>query len=89
MHEVTTGEWRRLLRLLLSQRLEINAIESALTSARILTGAQIKAIRTQASDAAKAWSSEDSDDILTLLGIHSSRDATMLVPRTETNEPEL
>jgi hypothetical protein len=82
---VTTGEWRQLLRLLLSQRLEINAIESALKNAGVLTDAQIKAIRTQAADTATAWSSNDSDDVLTLLRVHSSPGATMLVPPPETS----
>lgn len=80
MQNVTDGEWRQLLRLLLAQRLEINAMESALTNARILTDAQMKEIRTQASDTATAWSSDDSDDVLALLRVHSSPGATMLVP---------
>jgi len=80
MDNVTTVEWRHLLTLLLSQRLEINAIESALKTARILTNTQIRDIRTQASDTAKAWSSKDSDDVLVLLRVHSSPSATMLVP---------
>jgi len=80
MDNVTTVEWRHLLTLLLSQRLEINAIESALKTARILTNTQIRDIRTQASDTAKAWSSKDSDDVLALLRVHSSPSATMLVP---------
>lgn len=46
---MTTAEWKQLLTLLLSQRLEINAIESALKTARILTDTQVKEIRTQAS----------------------------------------
>jgi hypothetical protein len=77
---VTTKEWRALLRLHLSQRLEINAIESALTNARILTKEQIKEIRTQASDTAAAWSSQDGDDVLRVIRIHSLPDAKMLVP---------
>jgi hypothetical protein len=77
---VITAEWRQLLTLLLSQRLELNAIESALKSTNILTDAQIKAIRTQASDTAKAWSANETDDVLALLRIHSSPAATMLVP---------
>jgi hypothetical protein len=85
MDNVTALEWRSLLRLLLSQRLEINAIESALKDSRILSGAQIKEFRTQASDTAKAWSSNDSDDVLTLIRVHSSPDATMLVPPTPEN----
>jgi hypothetical protein len=83
MPGVTAGEWRQLLRLLLSQRLEINAIESALTSAQILTSVQIKSIRTQAMQTAKAWSSQESDDVLKLLSVHSSPDATMAVPPQE------
>jgi hypothetical protein len=79
---MTEGGWKELLTLLLSQRLEINAIESALKSASILTAAQVKEIRTQASDTAKAWSSKDSDDVLALLRVHSSPLATMSVPRT-------
>ncbi len=72
--------WKELLRILLSQRLEINAVESALRNAGILTDAQLREIRTQASDTAKAWSSKDSDDVLELLRVHSSPFATMLVP---------
>jgi hypothetical protein len=89
MDNVTALEWRLLLRLLLAQRLEINAIESALKNSRILTDAQIKEIRKQASDTAKAWSSNDSDDVPTLLRIHSSPDATMLVPPAEENPTQL
>ena len=51
-------EWRLLLRFVLAQRLEINAIESALKNSKILTDAQIKEIRKQALQTAKAWSSE-------------------------------
>jgi hypothetical protein len=80
MDNITAGEWKQLLRLILAQRLEINAIESALKRAHVLTDAELKQIRTQASDTAKAWSSEDSDDVLALIRIHSSSDATMLVP---------
>jgi hypothetical protein len=82
MDNPTTGEWRQLLRLVLAQRLEINAIESALKRAKALTDVELKEIRTQASDTAKAWSSDDSDDVLTLIGIHSSSHAAMLVPPT-------
>jgi hypothetical protein len=39
---MTEGGWKELLTLLLSQRLEINAIESALKTASILTDAQVK-----------------------------------------------
>ena len=79
---MTDGAWKELLMLLLSQRLEINALESALKTASILTDAQVKEIRTQASDTAKAWSSNDSDDVLALLRVHSSPLASMSVPRT-------
>ena len=80
---VTTAEWRELLTLALSQRLEINAIESALKAAGVLTDAQIKAIRKQATDTARAWSANESDDVLALLRAHSSPYATMLVPPRE------
>jgi len=74
------GEWRELLTLLLAQRLELNAIENALKTANILSGAQIKEIRQQALDTAKAWSSKESDDVMALLRVHSSPLATMSVP---------
>lgn len=84
MPERTTHEapkdWKLLLTLVLSQRLEINAIESALKYSRILTDAQIKEIRRQALQTATAWSSDDNDDVLALIRVHSSPDATMLVP---------
>ena len=85
MDNVTTAEWKLLLRLVLAQRLEINAIESALKRAKTLTDVEIKAIRTQASDTATAWSSGESDDsnhVLTLIRVHSSPSAAMLVPPT-------
>ena len=80
MDNPTSEEWRELLRLVLAQRLEINAIESALKNARILTEEQIKEIRSQASNTAAAWSSHETDDVLKLVRIHSSPNATMLVP---------
>jgi hypothetical protein len=80
MDSVTSSEWRQLLRFLLFQRLELNAIESALKNANILTEAQIKEIRTQAADTAEAWSSKETDDVWRLLRVHSSPNATMLVP---------
>ena len=82
-------EWRLLLRFVLTQRLEINAIESALKNSGILTDAEIKEIRTQAAQTAKAWSSEDGDDVLKLIGIHSSPDAVMLVPPIREEEKPL
>lgn len=76
---MTSENWEVLLRLLLAQRLEINAIESALRNAGVLTDAQLKEIRSQTSDTATAWSSQETDDVLKLLRIHSSPGATMLV----------
>ena len=78
---MTDAAWKELLRLLLSQRLELNAIENALKAANILSAAQIKEIRTQAANTATAWSSQESDDVLALLRAHSSPLATMSVPR--------
>ena len=77
---VTAAEWKQLLRLVLAQRLEINALGSALKRAKAVTDGELKAIRAQASDTAIAWSSNQSDDVLTLIRIHSSRDATMTIP---------
>ena len=88
MDHVSTQEWRQLLGILLSQRLEINAIESALKNAQVLTDAQIKEIRKQALETAAAWSSRDSDDVLTLLKVHSSPNASMLVPPTAQTDPD-
>jgi hypothetical protein len=80
MDNVTAAEWKLLLRLVLAQRLEINAIESALKRAKALTDVELKAIRMQASETAEAWSSDDRDDVLALIRVHSSSEATMLVP---------
>ncbi len=79
MDIVMPAEWRLLLRLLLAQRLEINALEGSLTKAGILTDAYLKEIRTRAADTAKAWSSDD-DDVLTLLRVHSLPGASMRIP---------
>lgn len=79
MDQDMKAEWRLLLRLLLSQRLELNAIEGALVSCGVLTAAHLKEIRTQASETAKAWSSEENDDILTLLKVQSLPTASMRV----------
>jgi hypothetical protein len=80
MDGLADSSWRELLTLLLAQRLEVNAIESALKAASVLTETQIREIRTQASDTAKAWSSKNTDDVLTLLRVHSSPLASMSVP---------
>ncbi len=73
-------DWSSLLRLLLAQRLELNAIEGALAAAGVLTDAHLKTIRAQAADTAKAWSQEAGDDILALIRIHSLPEASMRVP---------
>jgi len=65
---------------LLAQRLDFNAIESALKTASILTDKQIKSVRNQATDTARAWASRPDDDVLALLRAHSSPLATMVVP---------
>jgi hypothetical protein len=79
---MTDAEWKQLLTLLLAQRLELNAIESALKAANVLTAAQLKEIRTQASDTAKAWSAKEGDDVLALLRVHSSPLASMSINRS-------
>jgi hypothetical protein len=83
MDQDMKAEWRLLLRLLLSQRLEMNAIESVLTNAGVLTAEYLREIRTQASDTAKAWSAHESDDILTLLKVHSLPTASMRIAPPE------
>lgn len=80
MDNVSANEFRKLLRLLLAQRLELNAMETALKNASIVSDAQVREIRTQALNTAIAWSSKEDDDVLTLLAAHSSPLATMLVP---------
>ncbi len=80
MDNLTAGNWKELLTILLAQRLEINALENALKAASILTAGQIKDIRAQATDTARAWTSKEGDDALALLRAHSSPLATMSVP---------
>jgi hypothetical protein len=60
---VTNPDSKQLLTLLLAQRLEFNAIESALQNANLLSNAQIRELRAQASDTANAWSSREDDDV--------------------------
>jgi hypothetical protein len=88
-NSVSTEDWKLLLRFVLAQRLEMNAIESALKSANVLTDSQIKDIRVQASETAKAWTAQDTHDALTLIRIHSSPDATMLIPLGRETKDEL
>ena len=71
---------KELLCLLLAQRLEINAIESALKKANVLTDWQVREIRKQATDTATAWTSKETDDAIRLMRIHSLPAATMGVP---------
>ena len=75
-----SDEWNLLLRLLLAQRLELNAVESAVVNANILRREQVKEIRRQARETAQEWGSRPDDDVLKLLQVHSSPDATMSVP---------
>ncbi len=88
MDGITGAEWKDLLTLLLAQRLELNAVENALKTANILSGGQVKEIRTQASDTAKAWSSKETDDVMALLRVHSSPGASMAVPPEPQSDPE-
>ncbi|HLK64903.1 MAG TPA: hypothetical protein VKU19_15785 [Bryobacteraceae bacterium] len=81
MDNVTASEWRQLLTILLAQRLELNAMESALKSAGVLSRDQLKEIRTQAANTATAWSSREGDDVMALLRVHSLPDASMSVPK--------
>jgi hypothetical protein len=67
MTSPSPDEWNLLLRLLLAQRLELNAVER---------------IRRQACETAQAWGSRPDDDVLKLLKVHLSPDATMSVPPT-------
>jgi hypothetical protein len=80
MEHPTPTEWRELLTLVLAQRLELNAIESALKRSKLLTNLEIQAIRKEAVETAKAWSSREDDDVMALIRIHSSPAATMQVP---------
>lgn len=77
---MTPVEWQELLALMLAQRLELNAIESALIHSGALTEVQLREIRTQVANTARAWSSREDDDVLTLLRVHSSPFAKMTVP---------
>jgi len=80
MEYVDELNWNELLTFLLAQRLELNALESALKTADILSDDQIRQIRTATSETAKAWSTTPGDDVMALLRVHSSPFATMGVP---------
>jgi hypothetical protein len=87
--EIDQGAYRALLQLILAQRLEINAIESALKGSGILADSQIQDIRLQASRTAEAWSRDPGIDVLGLIRTHSAPDATMLVPLSRETRDEL
>ena len=82
-------DWRLLLRLVLAQRFEVNAIESALEDAKVLTHGQVLEIRAQAAKTAEAWSRDESADLLKLLLIHSQPGATMTVPLSQETREQL
>jgi len=83
------GDYRLLLQLILAQRLELNAIESALKDAKVLTESQAREIRYQAAKTAEAWSRDETVDLTKLLHIHSSPGATMLVPMSDEDKDAL
>jgi len=87
--EIDQGAYRLLLQLVLAQRLEINAIESALKNAGALADSQIQEIRLQASKAAEVWSRDGGIDLLGLIGVHSSPTANMLMPLSQEAKDEL
>lgn len=90
MH-VETGqrEYRLLLQLILAQRLEMNAIESALKSTGVLAESQIRDIREEASKTAAAWARDASINVLDLIRVHSSPKATVLAPLSEAAREDL
>lgn len=87
--ELKKGECGLLLQLILAQRLEINAIESALKGAGILTDSQIQEIRKQAANAAGTWTQNGESGLLDLIRVHSSPNAAMLVPLAQQTRDEL
>jgi hypothetical protein len=87
--EFEPGAYRVLLQLILAQRLEMNAIESALQGAGVLTGSQLHEVRVQAAKSAEVWSRDAGIDLLGLIRTHSSPDATMLLPLSREAKDEL
>jgi hypothetical protein len=87
--EIDQGAYRLLLQLVLAQRLEINAIESALKSAGVLADSQIQEIRLQAFKAAEVWSRDGGIDLLGLIRMHSSPNANTLMPLSQEARDEL
>jgi len=78
--EIDQAAYRLLLQLVLAQRLEINAIESALKNAGALADSQIQEIRLHATGTAEVWSRDGDLDLLGLIRMHSHPNANMLVP---------
>jgi hypothetical protein len=87
--EFDQGAYRLLLQLVLAQRLEINAIESALKNSGALADSQIQDIRLQASKTAEVWSRDGALDLLGLIRMHSHPNANMLVPLSQEGRDEL
>jgi hypothetical protein len=81
--DFTPARWKQLLTLLLAQRLELNAVESALKASGVLAEGQLREIRVQAQNTAQSWTSRENDDALALLRAHSSPLASMSVPPPE------
>ena len=81
-------ELKELVRLVLAQRLEMNAMTSALKEAGILTEWQIREMRKQAADTATAWAADEEGKVLRLIRVHGSPAATMGVPRPPGWKPE-
>ena len=80
MPDISPGHWRELLSFLLAQRLGLNAMESALQPAGILSVKEIPAIRAQAADTAQSWSARDGDGVLKLLRVRGPAKASLPVP---------
>ena len=78
-----------MLKLVLAQRFEINAIENALQGAKILTYPQVMEIRAQAAQTAEAWGADENQDLMKLLRIHALPYATMTVPLSPETRAEL
>jgi hypothetical protein len=87
--EIDERAYRLLLQYVLAQRLEINAIESALRNVGALADTQIQEIRLQASRTAEVWSRDGGIDLLELIRMHSSPNANMLMPLSQEAREEL
>ena len=87
--EIDKGAYRLLLQLVLAQRLEINAIESALKGADVLADSQIQEVRLQASKTAEVWSRDTGIDLLGLIRMHAYPNANMLIPLSQEARDEL